>query len=79
MRNEGAYGAISFASPEPQERDFSDLERTMTQLLSRTVSGFVERKGQVETLKSRQLELESVNEGLNRFTYLASHDLQDGH
>lgn len=77
MRNERPYGAISFNGSNPHERDFTDLERTMIQLLSRTVSGFIERKDQVQTLKSRQIELESVNEGLNRFTYLASHDLQE--
>jgi len=77
MRNERPYGAISFNGPEPHGNDFTDMERTMTQLLSRTVSGFIERKNQVETLKSRQIELENVNEGLNRFTYLASHDLQE--
>jgi len=49
----------------------------MTQLLSRTVSSFIERKSQLEMLESRQLKLEATNEGLNRFTYLASHDLQE--
>ena len=71
------YGAISFTSHEPHTHEFTDMERTMTQLLSRTVGAFLERKIQVEALEKRQLELEDVNEGLKRFTYLASHDLQE--
>ena len=77
IRSEGAYGAISFTGPEPHGHDFTDMERTMIQLLSRTVVSIIDRKKQLETLKSRQSELENVNEGLNRFTYLASHDLQE--
>jgi two-component system CheB/CheR fusion protein len=73
----GVYGAISFRSPAAHDREFTDMEKTMTQLLSRTVSSFIERKSQLEMLESRQLELEDTNEGLNRFTYLASHDLQE--
>ena len=71
------YGAISFTGSEPHTHEFTDMERTMTQLLSRTVGAFLERKIQFEALKVRQLELEDVNEGLKRFTYLASHDLQE--
>ena len=71
------YGAISFTSTEPHTHEFTDMERTMTQLLSRTVGAFLERKIQVEALEIRQSELEDVNEGLKRFTYLASHDLQE--
>ena len=71
------YGAISFTSPKPHTHDFTDMERTVTQLLSRTVGILLERKTQVETLEKRQIELEDVNEGLQRFTYLASHDLQE--
>lgn len=77
MRNEGPYGAISFTSPHAHGHEFTDMEKTMTQLLSRTVSSFIERKKQVQILESRQIELEDTNEGLNRFTYLASHDLQE--
>ena len=71
------YGAISFTSPKPHSHEFTDMERTMTQLLSRTVGALLERKTQVEALEIRQSELEDVNEGLRRFTYLASHDLQE--
>ena len=71
------YGAISFTSDQPHTHEFTDMERTMTQLLSRTVGAFLERKIQVQALEKRQLELEDVNEGLKRFTYLASHDLQE--
>ena len=71
------YGAISFTNHQPHTHEFTDMERTMTQLLSRTVGALLERKIQVEALKNRQSELEDVNEGLKRFTYLASHDLQE--
>lgn len=77
VRNEEPYGAISFTGPDSHSHEFTDMERTMTQLLSRTVSSFIERKSQLEMLESRQLKLEATNEGLNRFTYLASHDLQE--
>ena len=75
--SEGTYGALSFTSNRPHEHEFTDAERTMTQLLARTIGAFLERKKQFETLERRQSELEDVNEGLNRFTYLASHDLQE--
>ena len=71
------YGSISFASLKPHAHEFTDMEKTMTQLLSRTVGAFLERKIQFEALEIRQSELEDVNEGLKRFTYLASHDLQE--
>ena len=77
MTNEGTYGALSFTSHKPHGHEFSDTEQTMTQLLARTVGAFIERKNQFEALQARQSELEDVNEGLNRFTYLASHDLQE--
>lgn len=77
MTNEGAYGSLSFRSDKPHGQEFTDLEKAMTQLLARTVGIFIERKQQFEALESRQSELEDVNEGLNRFTYLASHDLQE--
>ena len=77
MTSTGAYGAISFTSHQSRDDDFTDMERTMTQLLARTLGAFIERKKQFEALQSRQSELENVNEGLNRFTYLASHDLQE--
>jgi two-component system CheB/CheR fusion protein len=77
LRGADSYGAVSFTSPDPHNHEFTDMEKTMTQLLSRTVGSFLERKNQMQNLKFRQAELEDVNEGLNRFTYLASHDLQE--
>lgn len=77
MTSEGAYGALSFTNDLPHGHEFTDMEKAMTQLLARTIGTFIERKHQFEALELRQTELEDVNEGLNRFTYLASHDLQE--
>lgn len=73
----GNYGSVSFVSPYVRRYDFTDMEKSMTHLLALTISNFLEQKMQVSTLEKRQLELENVNEGLKRFTYLASHDLQE--
>jgi two-component system CheB/CheR fusion protein len=75
--SDGSYGAISFSDPKVRKSDFTPTEKTMTQLLARMVSAFIERKKQADSLDVRQVELENVNEGLKRFTYLASHDLQE--
>lgn len=75
--SDGNYGAISFSDSKVRSKEFTSMEKTMTQLLSRTVSALIERKHQTNSLEVRQVELENVNEGLKRFTYLASHDLQE--
>jgi len=49
----------------------------MVQLLARNIGALPERKIQYVTVEERKVELENLNEGLNRFTYLASHDLQE--
>ncbi len=75
--SQGPYGAVSFTSLEPQAKTFTDMEKTMVQLLSRGVGALLEMKSQFINLEKRQSELQGVNEGLRRFTYLASHDLQE--
>ena len=75
--SEGAYGVISFTDQKPRIVEFTEMELTMTQLLSRTIGALLERKLQRLSLEERHRELEDLNEGLNRFTYLASHDLQE--
>lgn len=77
MTSQGTHGILSFTGKKPREKEFSNTERTMIQLLARNVGALLERKMQYATLEERKIELENLNEGLNRFTYLASHDLQE--
>jgi len=71
------FGVLAFMDSEPREKDFTDMEKTIVRLLAQAV-GFIHDRGErVAILKKRQSELENLNEGLNRFTYLASHDLQE--
>jgi len=71
------FGVLAFMGTEARDREFSDMEKTMVRLLAQAV-GFIHDRGKrVATLEKRQAELENLNEGLNRFTYLASHDLQE--
>ena len=71
------YGVMHFAGTVGRKTVFTDMERTVVQLLSRLAGFFLDREMQLENIQRRQTALENVNEGLNRFTYLASHDLQE--
>lgn len=71
------FGALHFASNKVRQEPFTDMELTVVQLLSRLAGFFLDRQIQLENIQRRQTALENVNEGLNRFTYLASHDLQE--
>ena len=71
------HALLSFSSEQPRGHEFSETEKTLVKLLGRMVGWLVERETHHQNLVARQLELEDVNEGLNRFTYLASHDLQE--
>lgn len=73
----GFYGALSFSSQKAETREFSKQDITIVHLLGQTAAALCARENQFELLQMRQKELENVNEGLNRFTYLASHDLQE--
>lgn len=68
---------MHFFNDEERQHPFTDMERTVVQLLARLAGLFLERDLQLENIEKRQTELENVNEGLKRFTYLASHDLQE--
>lgn len=71
------FGVLAFMDSEPRDNEFTDMEKTIVRLLAQAV-GFIHDRGErVATLEKRQFELENLNEGLNRFTYLASHDLQE--
>lgn len=70
-------GLLSFSSEKPRGRTFTESERTLVKLLGRMSGWLFEREAYYQNLIARQTELEDVNEGLNRFTYLASHDLQE--
>ncbi|MDA8708530.1 ATP-binding protein [Hellea sp.] len=71
------HGVLSFSSETPRGREFTETEKTIVKLLGRMVGWLIEREAHYQNLMQRQVELEDVNEGLNRFTYLASHDLQE--
>jgi len=71
------YGALSFSSHKPREREFSPIEISIVRLLGQAVGSMNTHHKQLSLLEARKQELEGVNEGLNRFTYLASHDLQE--
>ena len=75
--SQGAYGSLTFTSERQRSRDFTDMECTMVQLMAANIGTLIERKEQYVTLDLRRQDLEDLNEGLNRFTYLASHDLQE--
>lgn len=70
-------GLLSFSNESPRDNDFTESEKTFVKLLGRMVGWLFEREAYYQSLIARQTELEDVNEGLNRFTYLASHDLQE--
>ena len=71
------YSVILFHCAANREKQFTELEKTMTQLLAQHISSIIDSSAYLGDLESRKEELEAVNEGLNRFTYLASHDLQE--
>ncbi|MDB2437267.1 ATP-binding protein [Hellea sp.] len=71
------HGVLSFSSEKVRGREFTETEKTIVKLLGRMVGWLIEREAHYQNLMQRQVELEDVNEGLNRFTYLASHDLQE--
>ena len=75
--SQGAYGSLTFLSDKQRSRNFTDMECTMVQLMAANIGTLLERKEQYMTLDLRRQDLEDLNEGLNRFTYLASHDLQE--
>lgn len=77
LTHDRKYGVMHFSSKKARGGPFSDMERTIVQLLARLAGFFLDRQIQLENIQKRQTELENVNEGLNRFTYLASHDLQE--
>lgn len=73
----GYEGVLSFSSDEKRERRFSDVEQSIVHLLGQAIATINTNREQINLLELRKVELENLNEGLNRFTYLASHDLQE--
>jgi len=64
------YGTLCFAASNPQERPFSDTDRMVVRVVSRWVSYELERH-------RRTAELQRMNERLEDFASVVSHDLRN--
>jgi len=64
------YGTFCFYDDDPRERQFSDWETTLVDLMSRWVSTELQRQQATE-------QLERQNEHLERFASVLSHDLRN--
>jgi nitrogen-specific signal transduction histidine kinase/FixJ family two-component response regulator len=68
--NDELYGTVCFASDAPHEREFSEMERTFVEVLTRWLSYELEQR----TYRS---QLEATNEQLEEFASVVSHDLRN--
>ena len=64
------YGTLCFGGPEPRDRDFSEFERTIVELMAEWVSYELERD-------RREASLRRQNERLDEFVSIVSHDLRN--
>ena len=64
------YGTICFAAHDAREREFSELEATFVELLSRWLSYELEQQ-------EHRSQLESKNDQLEEFASIVSHDLRN--
>lgn len=63
------YGTLCFASTDPREEAFTDLEQSIVQFINKCVSYELERQQNIR-------ELHRQNERLEEFASIASHDLR---
>lgn len=68
--DEEVYGTICFYGTEPRERQFSEWEQTLIDLMSRWVSYEIQRQRVTERLHEQ-------NEQLERFASIVTHDLRN--
>ena len=64
------YGTLCFASTEPHERDFSDSEQTLVEVMARWLSYEYGQRAYRE-------QLEAQNDRLEQFASMVSHDLRN--
>jgi signal transduction histidine kinase/PAS domain-containing protein len=64
------YGTLCFASSEPRDREFTDSERTIVEVMAKWLSY---EYGQ----RSYRRQLEDQNDQLERFASMVSHDLRN--
>ena len=71
-----SFGTVNFSSAEPLGREFDDGDREFMRLLARWVGSVLERQLSDGEIAAARLELERSNEDLERFAFVASHDLR---
>lgn len=69
--------SISFSNDEKKDQHYSDYELTFLKIIWKFSCLWIERQRHVQDMLQQQVELKAVNENLSRFSYIASHDLQE--
>ncbi len=69
--------SIAFSNAKHRQQDYSDYERTFLKIIWKFSCLWIERQRHIQDMQQQQIELETVNENLSRFSYIASHDLQE--
>ncbi|MBI3446803.1 MAG: GAF domain-containing protein [Magnetospirillum sp.] len=70
------FGTVSFSSVKPLGRDFDEADKEFVLLLARWIGTVLERQDSDAAILSARQDLERSNAELERFAYIASHDLR---
>ena len=70
------FGAVSFSSPHPMSREFDEADQEFMRLLARWMGTVIDRQFSDAEIASTKQDLERSNADLERFAYVASHDLR---